>query len=603
MKTHSIVETLEARIAPAAVFTLTDVDGDAVTVKTSKGTNAQLVSVFTTQAVGMGVAIREIDFSPLWTVFDGTDLSVVVTKKSATGDGLVNVRYIDATGGMDGASLNLGHVVIDGDVETMDAGRNDGLAVESLKTASWGVAEGANYQSNFSGELGTVTISGLMTGAQFVFSDAQAISVGAMQSAGFFASGDVGKVKVVGKMEVAALTAASFGAIKLKSMDSTSLVSAAGSVGELNVAGPISGLAKIEAGGIGKLICRGGFAGEATVGSLDRALVVGDLTGRINANTLGKLVVTGKMTGDVTGKKAETGYVSVTGNVGSIRIAGDVLSTLGEETGFIEVGGSVGSIRIGGSLRGFPALNSEIDVMEVDDIGCIQIGGDLGRLLIGGDLAGTSILSAGYQSDTTGAVIVQGNLGTAVIGGSIFAGAENQTGLQSSGTIQVGKNLGSLLVKGDVIGQANNLAVISALGADGSPDALAIGKVVVLGDVKDATIRAGDSASEILNQNESRDESIGLVKVGGDFVRSTVFAGQSGSFDSPAITARIARIVIGGSATGGTPGQLPAYGFLAQEVGALRVGGKNYTLTPGALNDVKIELDPNGNTILAEKML
>ena len=36
----STIEVIEARIAPAAVFTLTDVDGDRVTIATSKGTNA-----------------------------------------------------------------------------------------------------------------------------------------------------------------------------------------------------------------------------------------------------------------------------------------------------------------------------------------------------------------------------------------------------------------------------------------------------------------------------------------------------------------------------------------------------------------------------------
>ena len=39
------IEWLEARIAPAAVFTYADVDGDLVTVKTSKGTNDDLKSI------------------------------------------------------------------------------------------------------------------------------------------------------------------------------------------------------------------------------------------------------------------------------------------------------------------------------------------------------------------------------------------------------------------------------------------------------------------------------------------------------------------------------------------------------------------------------
>ena len=41
----SRIEPLEARIAPAGVFTYIDVDGDLVTIKTSKGTNTQLADI------------------------------------------------------------------------------------------------------------------------------------------------------------------------------------------------------------------------------------------------------------------------------------------------------------------------------------------------------------------------------------------------------------------------------------------------------------------------------------------------------------------------------------------------------------------------------
>jgi hypothetical protein len=42
MKTPSFIEPLETRIAPAAVLTFTDVDGDIVTITSSKGTLADL---------------------------------------------------------------------------------------------------------------------------------------------------------------------------------------------------------------------------------------------------------------------------------------------------------------------------------------------------------------------------------------------------------------------------------------------------------------------------------------------------------------------------------------------------------------------------------
>jgi hypothetical protein len=304
------------------------------------------------------------------------------------------------------------------------------------------------------------------------------------------------------------------------------------------------------------------------------------------------------ITGKVTAAVEARGFVSVLGNVGAIRVGGDVLGGLGNEIGYFEVGGNLGSIRIGGSLKGFQQLNAGIPMTEVDDNGAIRVGGDVGKLTIGGDLAGTSLLSGTHTTDSTGAVIVQGNLGSAVIGGSVIAGQKVLAGLQSSGTIQVGKNLGSLLIKGDVIGGANNPVFITALGADGPGTALAIGKITVLGDVKDASIRAGDYGSEILNKNASRDEGIGTLRVGGDFVRSIVLAGESGAINAPEIASKIARIVIAGTATGGD--NMHPYGFFAEEFGAVRVAGKNYVLEAGALNDPEINLDPMGNTTLHE---
>src|SRR5688500_17289997 len=128
MNTRSVIELLEGRIAPAALLTFIDADGDSVTIKTSKGANADLAPLITTETSGMGVAIREIDLSKASSIFDGTDLSVLVTK-AATGDGLVNVRYIDAAGFTDGNDMNLGRVIVQGDLGSIDAGRNDGNAI------------------------------------------------------------------------------------------------------------------------------------------------------------------------------------------------------------------------------------------------------------------------------------------------------------------------------------------------------------------------------------------------------------------------------------------------------------------------------------------
>ena len=73
---HSI-EPLEARIAPAAVFLYTDVDGDLITVKTSKGTSAQLEAITHSYLapVELGGELQKIDFSADPVHFAGTPTS------------------------------------------------------------------------------------------------------------------------------------------------------------------------------------------------------------------------------------------------------------------------------------------------------------------------------------------------------------------------------------------------------------------------------------------------------------------------------------------------------------------------------------------------
>jgi hypothetical protein len=99
MKTHAI-EPLEARITPAAVVTFTDVDGDLVTVKTSKGSEILLQSVLTLVdepggvTGGMELQTINLDANGL---FQGTSLTVTARRTSPGGDGLVNVGYVNAT--------------------------------------------------------------------------------------------------------------------------------------------------------------------------------------------------------------------------------------------------------------------------------------------------------------------------------------------------------------------------------------------------------------------------------------------------------------------------------------------------------------------------
>ena len=150
-------------------------------------------------------------------MFSGTDLTVTAKRTSAGGDGLVNVGYLDATGANGGDSLDLGNVVISGDLGAIVAG--DGVAgtaaVKSLSVGSMGrygedtqAGAGATLSSFFTGALGRLTVRGDVAGSSLVIDGTLgALTIGGsllggdLGGAGFIsASGDLGPVKIGGDL-------------------------------------------------------------------------------------------------------------------------------------------------------------------------------------------------------------------------------------------------------------------------------------------------------------------------------------------------------------------------------------------------------------------
>src|SRR4030095_3213865 len=154
------IEPLEARVAPASL-TFTDVDGDLVTVTTSKGSNIELAAIVTKANEGIGEELRLINFalnSATQAAFAGTNLTVTAKRTSLGGDGFVNVGYIEAIG------IDLGKVVIRGDLGVIDAG--DGVratgAIKSLSVQSlgrFGLDTGApDLKSDIDGRVGKLVV-------------------------------------------------------------------------------------------------------------------------------------------------------------------------------------------------------------------------------------------------------------------------------------------------------------------------------------------------------------------------------------------------------------------------------------------------------------
>lgn len=496
-RSNSAIESLETRIAPAGIFTFQDVDGDAVTIKTSKGTNAQLEAVLFLVDAGIGKQLQKIDLSAN-PVFAGTDLSVVSARKG-TGDGLVNVGYIDATdfGGM-GTSLDLGKVTVDGDLGQIDAGTGaTGPAVKDFTVRSLGAlglstqGAGGNLNSFVKG-AGTVKILRDVIDAQIGLGETKSILVG-------------------------------------------------GSV----------------------------------------------IGGRIDGGDSFRPVSVVKIGGDLIG-----GASAFSGNLGiskarSLVMGGSILGGSGEASGFINSMGGIDRIVIKGSVIG--GTGSGSGNVFTSQAASIVIGGDV----VGGGISGTETRS--FSGFVNG-----GTIKSLVIGGSLVAGTDTSTGSANAcGAVAIGE-LGSMTVKRGIVGNQENPASIIVRGD--------LGSLTVGGTVKFGRVLAGYQ----LNAFSAVDgnSSIGSISVGGDWIASSavagvknlgadgmiggtgvnadyvsfadgndVLAGPAGEATDGAI-ARIASITIKGTVSG-TAATGDHFGFVAQQIGAVKIGGFSLARTAG----------------------
>ncbi len=263
---------------------------------------------------------------------------------------------------------------------------------------------------------------------------------------------------------------------------------------------------------------------------------------------------------------------------------------LGNKTvdiGEIDVGlFSLGNVSVAGDLQGLTAVN--VKNLKARSLGAvtnsagepqyIQLTGKLGTLAISGDVRAMHI-----SAQSIGAVTIAGSIHGSLLG--------------ESGIFALGR-IGPVKVKGSITGASPESPVmIQASGAsDRSPYALQ--SLTVKGDVENAVILAGNSSLA--------GESLGPIKVSGDW-RSSVAAasidpgadGRYGTADdrlggtAPGdavikAIARLARVDIGGLVSG-TLADEDSFGFFAQRVGPVRVGGILIPqgLVPGS-SDVRI---------------
>lgn len=312
-----------------------------------------------------------------------------------------------------------------------------------------------------------------------------------------------------------------------------------------------------------------------------------------------KVTVTVKKVGGGNGK-VDLGYLDARGiDLASVKLPGDL-----------------GQIDVGDNTFTTPALKS----LAVGSIGAVTSGqsatqsdfaGALRKLIVRGDLKGTISVAGGAD----------GNIGSASIGGNL----DGSAGGLFSGLLRAVGKIGSVNVKGSVIGGAEfsgiiagskigkvkiggdlassdpeNPVVISALGepnAATTAKSKAIGGVTITGNVLNAQILAGYTA-DLAAANT--DAGIGAIVVGKNWTASSIVAGVAdfpvngfGQNDAPIsgglpdVIATIASVRIKGTATG-SPGVDDHFGITAGRVLKLKIGTVASVLD-GAANNVLLD--------------
>jgi hypothetical protein len=540
-----MIEILESRIAPAAVFYFTDLDGDHVKISSSAGTNTELANAVTLSnynvqqgklAVGTP---HQLETLTLGAAFAGASISITATPSNdlnpsspaKSGNGFVNVGEILA-GSIDLKSVtvhgDLGQIVV-GQGNNTSPGKTPGLGSLNVQSmGDFGLTTGANsVDSRFINGVTSIKIA----------DDANGVLLRADASGSDLTTAKIGSVYIGGNL------------IGGSAMDT----------GE--IAADIIGSVKIMQSVIG---------GSAMQ------------TGRIATNIGGNIDSTGG------GVAANDG-----GNIGSIYIGGSLVGGSAQATGVVYSPTNVGSVTIRGSVLGGSAITS----------GGID-GANIGSVAIGGDLRGTEF-DGSAAVDHTAFIRAQTNLKSVTIGGSIVSGIENGGGtLTFSGAIQAGQTLGAVKVLGSIVGTATQTVVISGAGL-AAPTKLtqdpAIKSVSVAGSATYAMIEGG---YDLGGNPAGGDAQIGKVSIGGDLIASDIIAGVKSTtaefgastdtlIDKPGgspgaagdgILASIASIVVAGQIEG-TVATGDTFAIEAQLIGSIITGGLKLPLTPGPGND------------------
>lgn len=163
MRARLHLEAFESRIVPAGVVKYTEVDGDVVTVKASKGTTADLEDVLGFQSGATDVDGVYLDFTTTperAAIYRGTNLKFTA---GGAGNRLADDVDIDGFDDSDPNSIDFGVISIKGILNYIDAGDADldTLAIKKITVVKWGPSgNGAAAPSEICGNIGSIVVKG-----------------------------------------------------------------------------------------------------------------------------------------------------------------------------------------------------------------------------------------------------------------------------------------------------------------------------------------------------------------------------------------------------------------------------------------------------------
>ena len=179
----------------------TDLDGDAVTVTTTRGAwTAEMFELLPEDRFIGGASLKTLSIAPE-AGFDGADISVSAKRDLFGGDGSVNIETINAPGSV------FGKITINGALGEIHAGGGTGLAIKRLSVQSLGILaalqapnSSAPFSSSIAGDLGKLTVSGDIDGARLeVSGTVKTLSVaGSFAGSQLLAGAHLGRVTIGG---------------------------------------------------------------------------------------------------------------------------------------------------------------------------------------------------------------------------------------------------------------------------------------------------------------------------------------------------------------------------------------------------------------------